>query len=77
MGKTKDVRLVTLVTSEMDDELSSIAKLQGLSKSDIVRSAIGTYLYGLKMSVSLVAEMVDLDPEERSKLRNLEAKMKN
>ena len=77
MGKTKDVRLVTLVTSEMDDELSSIAKLQGLSKSDIVRSAIGTYLYGLKMSVSLVAEMVDLNPEERSKLRNLEAKMKN
>lgn len=77
MGKTKDVRLVTLVTSEMDDELSSIAKLQGLSKSDIVRSAIGTYLYGLKMSVSLVAEMVDLSPEERSKLRNLEAKMKN
>lgn len=77
MGKTKDVRLVTLVTSEMDDELSSIAKLQGLSKSDIVRSAIGTYLYGLKMSVSLVAEMVDLSPEERGKLRDLEAKMKN
>ena len=77
MGKTKDVRLVTLVTSEMDDELSSIAKLQGLSKSDIVRSAIGTYLYGLKMSVSLVAEMADLSPEERGKLRDLEAKMKN
>lgn len=77
MGKTKDVRLVTLVTSEMDDELSSIAKLQGLSKSDIVRSAIGTYLYGLKMSVLLVAEMVDLSPEERGKLRDLEAKMKN
>lgn len=77
MGKTKDVRLVTLVTSEMDDELSSIAKLQGLSKSDIVRSAIGTYLYGLKVSVSLVAEMVDLSPEERGKLRDLEAKMKN
>lgn len=77
MGKTKDVRLVTLVTSEMDDELSSIAKLQGLSKSDIVRSAIGIYLYGLKMSVSLVAEMVDLSPEERGKLRDLEAKMKN
>lgn len=77
MGKIKDVRLVTLVTSEMDDELSSIAKLQGLSKSDIVRSAIGTYLYGLKMSVSLVAEMVDLSPEERGKLRDLEAKMKN
>ena len=77
MGKTKDVRLVTLVTSEMDDELSSIAKLQGLSKSDIVRSAIGTYLYGLKMSVSLVAEMADLSPEERGKLRDLAAKMKN
>ena len=77
MGKTKDVRLVTLVTSEMDDELSSIAKLQSLSKSDIVRSAIGTYLYGLKMSVSLVAEMADLSPEERGKLRDLEAKMKN
>lgn len=77
MGKTKDVRLVTLVTSEMDDELSCIAKLQGLSKSDIVRSAIGTYLYGLKMSVSLVAEMVDLSPEERGKLRDLEARMKN
>lgn len=77
MGKTKDVRLVTLVTSEMDDELSSIAKLQGLSKSDIVRSAIGTYLYGLKMSVSLVGNMLDLSPEERGKLRDLEAKMKN
>ena len=77
MGKTKDVRLVTLVTSEMDDELSSIAKLQSLSKSDSVRSAIGTYLYGLKMSVSLVAEMADLSPEERGKLRDLEAKMKN
>lgn len=77
MGKTKDVRLVTLVTSEMDDELSSVAKLQGLSKSDIVRSAIGTYLYGLKMSVSLVAEMADLSPEERGKLRDLAAKMKN
>lgn len=73
----KDVRLVTLISPVMDDDLAMMAELQGLCKSDVVRHAIAQYISSYKLAVQFAKEkIVDLTPEQMVKLKEMEEKLK-
>lgn len=73
----KDVRLVTLISPVMDDDLAMMAELQGLCKSDVVRHAIAQYISSYKLAVQFAKEkIVDLTPEQMIKLKEMEEKLK-
>ena len=72
----KDVRLVTLISPVMDDDLAMMAELQGLCKSDVVRHAIAQYISSYKLAVQFAKDKVsDLTPEQIVKLRELDNKL--
>lgn len=71
----KDVRLVTLISPVMDDDLAMMADLQGLCKSDVVRHAIAQYVSSYKLAVQFAKEKIaDLTPEQIAKLREIDEK---
>ena len=73
----KDVRLVTLISPVMDDDLAMMAELQGLCKSDVVRHAIAQYISSYKLAVQFAKEkIVDLTPEQIIKLKEMEERLK-
>lgn len=59
MADRKDVRLTVFVTPKMDDQLDEIATLQGLSKHELIRTALASYIGGWNQSVQLVRQMAD------------------
>lgn len=59
MADRKDVRLTVFVTPKMDDQLDEIATLQGLSKHELIRTALANYIGGWNQSVQLVRQMAD------------------
>lgn len=68
----KDVRLVTMISPKMDDAIIDMAEMKGLSKSEIVRTALAEYLFSQKMAVKMVGEalkdsVVDVIKEELKK----------
>lgn len=72
----KDVRLVTLISPVMDDDLAMMAELQGLCKSDVVRHAIAQYISSYKLAVQFAKDKIaDLTPEQIVKLREMDEKL--
>ena len=71
MADRKDVRLTVFVTAKMDDQLDDIATLQGLSKHELIRTALANYIGGWNQSIELVRQMTDEKmlkmPSENSK----------
>lgn len=59
MAERKDVRLTVFVTPKMDDQLDEIATLQGLSKHELIRTALANYIGGWNQSIQLVRQMAD------------------
>lgn len=59
MADRKDVRLTVFVTPKMDDQLDEIATLQGLSKHELIRTALANYIGGWNQSVQLARQLVD------------------
>lgn len=59
MADRKDVRLTVFVTAKMDDQLDDIATLQGLSKHELIRTALANYIGSWNQSIELVRQMAD------------------
>lgn len=59
MADRKDIRLTVFITEKMDDQLDDIATLQGLSKHELIRTALANYIGGWNQSVRLVQQFAD------------------
>ena len=55
----KDVRLQVFVTSGVDDKLTDMAEIMGLSKNEVVRVAIAQYMAAYENTVRMITKEVN------------------
>lgn len=66
----RDVRLQVFVTPDMDDRLTDISDIMGMSKNEMVRYAIGTMCASWSAGVKIATEKFDkeMDAETLKKI---------
>lgn len=55
----RDVRLQIFVTAEMDDKITDIADIMGMTKNEICRYAIGQLVLGYETGVSILKQKAE------------------
>lgn len=54
--RKRDVRLQVFVTADVDDRLTDMCEIMGLSKNEMIRQAIGQMLLGFDSAIKVVKD---------------------